>query len=827
MTKRTLFLMMLLGAWMTAWAGYDLYNGRKTCIDTDYYGRTYTSRECTLKNGMLSGEYKAYRQNGKVEFKIKPQNGKWLIETYNNDGKTLEAQVAIPAMSIEKIENERDYTFYGNGFSSWEEYSMEWDGPQDGTFQDKWTKEIIVRAARIPVFITSEGYWDGCLKLQLSVGGLNVTDYELKQVTIYNDNDPDWHEKTHDYILGKGGVILSYKEFYNNHHDFTLTEKNGIYTYEVYNPADEVDDKLTITMPKGKQLKAPFNSELKGVGYWQYDELMDGEDKQIHNFYTLYGQMPIDVKVSGDEESIQVTMNPHPQNPSYLMQRQIVSQEGGRHRYTLVEQFTDQKVTFKQTDYQGRVTKTGAYTHDGYMVGDYQEYEYDVDSKIISQSTIRFGYYGDALDSIGSAQSKLIRVGDEVYSGIYDGDDIEITTKNGVKTTVKTYYQAGKRTGEYTRKSVVNGVEQLEEYMNYTANGREGMFQIISNDDSLVLCRYHNNKAEGRARIYHDGGMKYRRPAHICVDTTKLTLVYEGMFEHDQQVGTERAYYPCYYTDEQGLRKGAHAGELYLEIDRDNGLYREYSTFGEKYNDDTYTKRLREMHFDPKTEQLFGLATMYDADGQIIQQENYVQDQIHGWAVYRNVKFCKELKAYYTEGHWMESEYLMEDGSRKHLKRVNSNHFSLDLYTPDGKHTEHSIYNTFASAIESLDDGARKFGWIDLLHKDCSGPTGEYQRYDAQERVIEEGKTDGTVLHTDYDQHISYTTTKNSETPILYYVLGTDYLYNGTYNEDLGNNMMAIHTIKKGLRHGTTKIIDTRTKKTIQKIKYAEGLVKP
>lgn len=153
-------------------------------------------------------------------------------------------------------------------------------------------------------------------------------------------------------------------------------------------------------------------------------------------------------------------------------------------------------------------------------------------------------------------------------------------------------------------------------------------------------------------------------------------------------------------------------------------------------------------------------------------------------------------------------------------------HFALDTYSPDGKHLSHRKYETYASAMNALNDGAQEFGWLDLLAGETSEPTSEYTLYDGEERVLEEGTGSNEVRHYDYTQKVSFIISADRNEPIRYYVLGTEYLYSGKFKEDIGNNLQAEYTIKKGLRHGTAKIIDTTTKKTIQKIKYNEGKAK-
>ena len=249
MKRLTVFCVLLFGVWTSMMAGYDLYNGRKTCHDTNYNGALYLARECTLKNGYLSGDYKAYRENGKLDFAIRPKSGKWVVEIYEDDG-TLAAQVSIPSMSVEAIETEKDYIFYGKGFCQWEDYSIEWDGPQDGTPQESWTKKTRLKANRMPVYVTSKGYWEGCLMLDINIYAGGVEDYESKQVSFYTDAYSDSQQLLKEYTLTAGNVLSAYTLYEDGQTALSLTSKNDIWTYQEYDDAGQLVSKVAITMPK-------------------------------------------------------------------------------------------------------------------------------------------------------------------------------------------------------------------------------------------------------------------------------------------------------------------------------------------------------------------------------------------------------------------------------------------------------------------------------------------------------------------------------------------------------------------------------------------------
>ncbi len=857
MKKLFLLFLTLVSIHSLVFAGYDPYNGRRTTYETDYYGNTYLARECTLKNGVLTSDYKAYFAKGKLEFVIRPKNKQWQVETYDYDGNKT-AQVTIPAMNFQNIDDQREYVLFGQGSCHLEEYSIEVDGLPEGAEQEAWTKLLDIKSSRIPVVIYSNGIVDDCIKLDVRIDEFSITGFDSKHVTYYSNGGSGDQLIEMEYTLKSDGTLSEYKAYYNNHLDFILTENGSTWMYQEYDPQNDPTYKLALTLPKGASFSRRGTIHCNGVGTYPYVETetyaydADGEVvedvaeeemndsvvwdtkvvetvSEVQTLYTVVGQMPVDINIGTDEQDNPViTVDIFPRDVSYLMGQKMERYVDGKLDRVTELTYSNDLAYFSQFDAEHRLLQKGTYNlRYNTLVGEYLGYSYWWGSGELASEEKR-NFMRVASIEEGYPYS-TVALNDLELKGIQDGDAevVEYST-DGVKTVSHYVYSRAISVGRHTKKSYYNGKEQLDEVRSYDDKGeRDGLWQMIIDGDSLGFCTYRNGKMEGRARIYHDGGMEYRKPYHICTDTTQLTLVYEGLYVDDKATGVERQYYPCYYTDEQGRQRGKHVGELYVEIDHEKGLYSQYSWFDEEFDDNTYTKGLRELHFDTRTNRLNGPATLYDAAGKIIQQEMYTDSELEGWSTYRNVAFCDELRVKYTEGAWQQMEYTNTEKERTLITRKDDSHLTVERYGADGKKKELRHYECIDFRLDQLNNGARESGWFDPLGSDeIHTSTGEYEIYDAQGRVVEEGRAN-EVKHYDYNQKVAYVISdKDAANPVKYYVLGTEYLYSGTYREDLGNNMEAVHTIKKGLRHGTTKIMDRGSNKTIQKIKYVDGKVK-
>ena len=825
--KKLILLIALLAAFSaTLFAGYDPYNGHGTIYETDYAGRRYLSHEATFKKGLLTADYKAYNSDGSLEFAIRPRNGKWIIEIYNYDGKQT-AKVTMPAQSFYNIDDNREYVFYGSGYYHTDETSMEWDGPVAPEDRQAWLIHTAYDSKNMPVSIYSEGLWDNCPKLRVHIDDYILNHYDSKQVSVWDNYGESQQDLLIEYSTNSEGKITQYTKYRDGNIDFTLTRGTSTGTYQEYDDQGQPTYKLAITLPKKSGITIPC--EITGNGVGTYPSIRDGEK----HFFT--GQMPVKLTVrekkinSSDTSFPDIDVIVQPEKTSYLMADKIEKYHDGKLQSTMERTFVNNIAYFNYHDLQTWYTAKGSYNiQNNTLVGEF-EYKstYWYTDKPATETTCTFAPTDASIDELEGLPHEFQTFDDLTLYGQVEG----LKTKthyetNGDKTVSTGTYHLSIPVGEHKSMCYAGDKEFMTERRFYDENGkREGEWMTVEKD-TIMYVHYQNDKLEGRTVFFHDGQMNYRTPNVINTDTTQLTLVYETLYHQGEVTGIQKYYYPDYYTDDQGKQRGKHAGELYIIIDTENGNYKRLSHFATNYDDNTYSKALHELHFDPQNGDLEGLSTFYNEQGQIIQQENYHADRLEGDAVYRNVKFCKELRATFADGKWIKHEYENDQNQRLVFSRIDAMHFALDTYSPDGKHLSHRKYETYASAMNALNDGAQEFGWIDLLAGETSEPTSEYTLYDGEERVIEEGTGSNEVRHYDYTQKVSFIISADRNEPIRYYVLGTEYLYSGKFKEDIGNNLQAEYTIKKGLRHGTAKIIDTTTKKTIQKIKYNEGKAK-
>lgn len=102
---------------------YDSYNGKKTAYyrgEDDEADKQHKLRECTLRDGKIINEYKAYAYDGHLVFVLKPQNNAWIYEEYNDQGEEI-GKLTFTLKNQENLDSYCNYTINASGFYRWEE----------------------------------------------------------------------------------------------------------------------------------------------------------------------------------------------------------------------------------------------------------------------------------------------------------------------------------------------------------------------------------------------------------------------------------------------------------------------------------------------------------------------------------------------------------------------------------------------------------------------------------------------------------------------------------------------------------------------------------
>ena len=91
---------------------YDPYNGKKC----SYYEDSRTVEyECTIKEGIIVGDYKAYYDNGILHYIIRLQKNQWIITEYDRKGKVL-GNLTVPIKNREELKSGCHYDLKATGY---------------------------------------------------------------------------------------------------------------------------------------------------------------------------------------------------------------------------------------------------------------------------------------------------------------------------------------------------------------------------------------------------------------------------------------------------------------------------------------------------------------------------------------------------------------------------------------------------------------------------------------------------------------------------------------------------------------------------------------